>query len=77
MKLIVERFEGGFALCEDMETGGRITLAQSEIPKGVREGDVLIREGDGYAIDTAATEERRARMRSRFDRLKRKDKGDV
>jgi len=58
MRLIVDRFEGDFAVCEN-ENKEMINVCRSELPADVKEGDVLLKMNDKYVIDTAATEERK------------------
>jgi hypothetical protein len=41
----VELLEGAKALMVDLETGGTTVVARASLPKGVREGDVVV---DGH-----------------------------
>lgn len=66
MRLIIDRFEGIYAICET-EDKTMINIERSLIPKEAREGDVLIRKYDKYLIDTAGTEERKSRIKSLMD----------
>ena len=67
---IVDRIEEGVAVCEGPARAyTQIPLAR--LPRGVREGDCLRREGDGYIIDAEQTARRRAHNKALFDRLKR------
>ena len=51
MKLIVDRFEEGFAVCEG-EDQEMINVERSKLPEGVMEGDVLLlQDDDTYIID--------------------------
>ena len=68
--LIVDRIESGFAVCEG-EGGVFTRIPISELPLGVREGDCLRPDGDGYIIDKEETARRRAALKSLFDRLKK------
>lgn len=58
MKLIVDRFEGNYALCEK-EDGTIMNVEKDRLPKGVKEGDVLILEGESIFIDNNVTLERK------------------
>jgi len=42
MRLIVDRFEGDFAVCEN-ENKEMINVCRSELPADVKEGDVLLK----------------------------------
>ncbi|MCX7773297.1 MAG: DUF3006 domain-containing protein [Clostridia bacterium] len=44
MKVIIDRFEGGFAICEK-ENGTMIKIERSILPQDTREGSVLMVEG--------------------------------
>ena len=67
--LIVDRIEAGFAVCE-CEGGAFTRIPLSTLPPGVREGDCLRPDGDGYIIDKEETARRRAALKLLFDRLK-------
>jgi len=69
--LTVDRIEEGFAVCEAEDLSFR-RIALSELPKGVREGDCLRSEGDGYVIDKDEAARRRAHNKALFDMLKKK-----
>jgi len=58
MKLIVDRCEENFAICET-EDRKMISIDIERLPEGVIEGDVLILEGDDLYIDNNAKQERK------------------
>ncbi|MGX8794747.1 DUF3006 domain-containing protein [Fusibacter sp. JL298sf-3] len=64
--LIVDRFEGSYAVIECGD-GSFINLPAVELPAGVKEGDVL-----SIAVDSEATERRRASLQSRLNSLFKK-----
>ncbi len=68
MKVIVDRFEGEYAVCEK-ENLDMINIEIKKIPKGVEEGDVLIIEEDSIRIDKDETKNRRNRIRKLMDDL--------
>ena len=58
-KLVLDRFEGIYALLTDSEEK-TFAIATTEMPEGAKEGDVVIIKDDGEIyIDTAETENRR------------------
>lgn len=65
--MIVDRIEGETAVCED--GGVRTELSLSQLPAGVREGDVLVSGPEGWQIDRQATEARRTAVIRRSRRL--------
>ena len=50
MQLIIDRFEGEFAVCEDANKN-IVNIKREVIPKEAKEGDVLVQEKDTYVID--------------------------
>ena len=54
MPLIIDRFEGDYAMCED--NGTPVVLPRDSLPSSAAEGDVLIPMKDGgFAVDVART----------------------
>lgn len=68
MKVIIDRFEGQYAVCED-EDLNMINIEIDKLPQGVKEGDVLIIEGDNIKVDKEETEIRRERIRRLMEDL--------
>jgi len=58
MKVVIDRFEGKYAVCEK-EDGEVTKILKSEIPIEAKEGDVLIIESDKIIIDGIETLRRR------------------
>ncbi len=70
--LTIDRFEGGYAICEELAAEKPkkkkdlhfFGIALAELPAGAKEGDVLVIGEDGtLAIDAAATQARREKIR--------------
>ena len=60
--LIIDRFEGDFAVIETDE--GMINIPRSDLPTGAKEGDIL-----RLVIDTDGTETRKKRIAGMMDKL--------
>lgn len=58
MKVIIDRFEGNFAVCE-MENRSRINLEKDKLPRGAIEGAVLNIDGNTIFVDKEDTERRK------------------
>jgi len=68
-KLIIDRIEGDYAVCEN-DDKTFIDIPLSDLPDGVKEGDILvIDENGGYTIDARAKEERLTEIRKKMNRL--------
>lgn len=68
-KYILDRFEGIYAICED-ENEKFIDVERRLLPPEAKEGDCLIVNEDGrFSIDIETTEDRKQRIRSKFDSL--------
>jgi len=58
MKVIIDRFEGNFAVCEK-EDRTMLNIVRDKLPARAKEGDVLIVEGATITIDECETAERK------------------
>ena len=68
MRLVIDRFEGEYAVCE-FENGEYIDVSKVDIPQEAKEGDVLIKTDNGYCVDKTATESKRKEIKERMNRL--------
>lgn len=64
---IIDRLEDGFAVAEC--DGEMLDIPLAQLPEGVNEGDMLKKTEYGWELDTAAMEERRARLAARRKRM--------
>lgn len=55
--LIIDRFEGDYALLEDNDN--HYEIKKSELPENCREGDVITSKDGMYIVDTEQTNQRR------------------
>ena len=61
-KLIIDRFEGAYAICEDQEKK-MFAISLNELPQGAKPGDVLQISGAGeLSVDQEETQRRRKKM---------------
>ena len=58
MKVIIDRFEGNYAICEK-EDRIMINIEKTKIPATAKEGDVLIISDGSIIIDKSGTETRK------------------
>ena len=69
MLAVIDRFEGGFALCESLADGKMRRFARSALPPDAKEGDVLRFDGDSVTLDPQRTKQRRAELQKKMDGL--------
>lgn len=68
-KLIIDRFEGSYALCED-EQRSITKIPKYKLPLGSKEGDALVQDSEGmYHISKNETKEKESRIREKKNRL--------
>ncbi|HBH95193.1 MAG TPA: DUF3006 domain-containing protein [Ruminococcaceae bacterium] len=70
--LIIDRFEGDYAVAEDSEKEINIKIRKEFIEEGAREGDVLALFEAFYMIDHAATKKRRDEIIDLQKRIEKK-----
>jgi hypothetical protein len=68
MRVIIDRFEGPYAVCED-ENRKMINIEKTKLPRGAKEGSVLIIQGNNIEIDYNETENRKKRIKKLMDSL--------
>lgn len=66
--IIVDRIEGALAVCE-MDDKSMQNIALTELPVGIKEGDVLAVDNGTYVIDAKQTKERSERIAQKMNRL--------
>ncbi len=63
MKIIIDRFEGDYAVCET-DTGSFADVPRAVMPQGAAEGDVI-----SITIDRSETDKRKQNINSLMDSL--------
>ena len=68
--LIIDRFEGSYAICEDNDQKF-FAIEISELPQGAKEGDVLdVDDAEGtLSINVEATAQKRSKLKKLQDKL--------
>lgn len=70
MKFVIDRFEGEYAVLENIETQEMSNVMKSELPDDVSEGCILFFDGQRYSLDIEFTQNRRQVILSKFEKLK-------
>lgn len=68
MKVIIDRFEGKYAVCETEEKK-MMNIDKNLLPSEAKEGDVLDIEGDSIRLDTEMTMKRKKDIRRLVDEI--------
>jgi hypothetical protein len=72
--LIIDRFEGGFAICED-ENGEFFGIDIKEVPQSAKEGSVLTINQEGQlTLNEEETKKRTQSIKGKMDKLKNKSR---
>ncbi|EXG84192.1 Protein of unknown function (DUF3006) [Clostridium sp. ASBs410] len=65
MKYTIDRIGETVIICED-ENGDMFKVKASELPEGVREGDILTETEGTWTLEKEETERRRQRIREKL-----------
>ncbi|MDR7811953.1 MULTISPECIES: DUF3006 domain-containing protein [Lacrimispora] len=65
MKYTIDRIGETVIICED-ENGDMLKVKASELPEGVREGDILTETEGTWTLEKEETERRRQRIREKL-----------
>lgn len=70
MKYALDQIIDGICVLENLENKKILEVKLEELPRGVKEGNILIYKDGKYEIDHSTEEERRKSFRERLERLK-------
>jgi len=74
MAYAIDRIENGKAVCECLETGESIMVDIEELPKEVKEGDIIDYDGENYTIDDCTTKQHLYALTDRLNELLNKNR---
>ena len=70
MHFAIDRFEGEYAVLENIENGSMSNVLKSTLPSSSKEGDIILYDGINYIIDDTARKKREEDIMNKFQRLK-------
>ena len=73
MKYVIDRFEEDFAVLENPLTNEPEDFPRADMPKGAQPGQTVFVQDGKWVIDHEDTAERHARVKTLFDRIKKKN----
>jgi hypothetical protein len=71
MAWVIDHIEAGIALLESTEAEEIDYCPVKNLPKGVREGDVLVKTDEGFVVDYEERKRREIRIKEKFERLRK------
>ena len=75
-KWVIDRFEEDFAVLENYSLESK-SIPRFAMPKMAKPGDVLFFSNGSWHIDKEETAKRREKIKTLFDRIKKKNSGNV
>lgn len=68
-ELVIDRFEGNIAICENRKTGEIKEVARENIEKGMQEGSVIKQENGKYVQAKQKQEEIESRIKDKMNQI--------
>ena len=68
-ELVIDRFEGNIAICEDRKTGEKVEILKENLEEGLKEGDIIKEENGKYIKNIESQEEIEKRIEEKMNRL--------
>ena len=68
-ELVIDRFEGNIAVCEDRKTGEKKEIAKENLEEGLKEGDIIKEEKGKYVQANELQEETEKRIKEKMNKL--------
>ena len=75
MKYAVEKIEEDIVVLESLEDRTKKEVQISELPKNIKEGNILTYENELYKKDEELERQRRETIKNKFDMLRKKKSG--
>lgn len=68
-ELVIDRFEGNVAVCEDRKTGKKIEILKENLEEGLKEGDIIKEKKGKYVQANELQEETEKRIKQKMNKL--------
>lgn len=72
LRYSIDRFEGEFAVCENLETGEMINIRIDLLPDGIKEGSIIKFDNENYILDAETTKEKQEKIKNIVNNLFKK-----
>ena len=71
MKYLVDRIEDSVVILENLNNKEKLELQKESLPKGIKDGSVVVLKDNKYVLDFEEEQRRRQSILERFNRLKK------
>lgn len=68
-ELVIDRFEGNIAICEDRKTGKKKEILKENLEEGLKEGDIIKEEKGKYVHTQEIQEETEKKIKEKMNKL--------
>lgn len=68
-ELVIDRFEGNIAICEDNKTGKKVEIDKQNLSKQCREGNIIKEQNGKYVIDQERQKENEDRIKDKMNKI--------
>ena len=68
-ELVIDRFEGKIAVCEDRKTGKKVEILKENIEDGIKEGSIIKEQNGRYVQEKEKQEEIEKRIKDKMNKL--------
>lgn len=65
----IDRFEGKYAICENLSTNEFCNIEKKLLPKNCKTGTIIKFENDKYTIDKQTTQKKQSQIQSMVNNL--------
>lgn len=72
MRYSIDRIENDIVILENIDNNDILEININDLPKGIKEGHILVKENDTFVIDAEEENKRKNDLINRFQRLKKK-----
>ena len=69
LALVVDRFEGEFAILQNLSSSEMVEIRLNSLPAGLKEGSVITLCNDKFVLDEIATKRRTNDIKAKMDDL--------
>jgi hypothetical protein len=69
----IDRFEGKFAVCENLSSNEFCNIPKKDLPKGCKEGSIIKYDNNHYYLDNESTKNNQNQVKNLVNNLFKRD----